>query len=176
MAASYRVYQLSEAARRNGNFRNARLLVRPLQFFVDLLVLIAAFTLAYLVRFDFAIPVAERGHFLTQLVPVVLLQFVLLRVCGVYTFIWRYVGMAELRTFVKASLYSAIPLLLMRLLLTPEFQNLRIPVSIILMDTVLAFGGVLGVRVLRRDSTAASGPRRFLSARRCPATAHSRSI
>src|SRR5689334_11056827 len=151
MDTTYRVGQLSRSARRNGRFHQVGFLVRPLQFSVDLLVLIAAFTLAYLVRFDFAIPITERGHFLIQLVPVVLLQFVLLQLAGVYTFIWRYVGMAELRTFVKAAFYSAIPLLFMRLLLTEEFQSLRVPVSIILMDTVLAFGGVLGVRVLRRD-------------------------
>jgi len=151
MDASYRLNPVSGAAKTNGSFRHVRWLVRPLQFFVDLLVLIAAFTLAYLVRFDFAIPVIEREHFLIQLLPVVLLQFVLLRLAGVYTFIWRYVGMAELRTFLKAAFYSAIPLLFMRLLLTEEFQSLRIPVSISLMDTVLAFGGVLGVRVLRRD-------------------------
>ncbi|HEU4433276.1 MAG TPA: nucleoside-diphosphate sugar epimerase/dehydratase [Pyrinomonadaceae bacterium] len=151
MDASYRLDRLSGAANRNGSFGYVRLLVRPLQFFVDLLVLIAAFTLAYLVRFDFSIPATERAHFLIQLLPVVLFQFVLLRLTGVYTFIWRYVGMAELRTFLRAAFYSAIPLLLMRLLLTEEFQSLRVPVSIILMDTVLAFGGVLGVRVLRRD-------------------------
>jgi FlaA1/EpsC-like NDP-sugar epimerase len=113
--------------------------------------LIAAFTLAYLVRFDFAIPLTERPNFLIQVVPVVLIQFALLRLTGVYTFIWRYVGMAELRTFLKAAFYSAVPLLLMRLLLSQESQSLRVPLSIILMDAVLAFGGVLGVRVLRRD-------------------------
>jgi FlaA1/EpsC-like NDP-sugar epimerase len=151
MDASYRADQLTAGAKKNGRFRHMRSLVRPLQFLVDLLVLSAAFTLAYLVRFDFDLPATESAHFLIQLFPIVLFQFVLLRLAGVYTFIWRYVGMAELRTFLKAALYSAVPLLFMRLLLTAEFQTLRIPVSIILMDSVLAFGGVLGVRVLRRD-------------------------
>jgi FlaA1/EpsC-like NDP-sugar epimerase len=169
MDASYRGYQLSRTAAKNGDFRNARVLVRPLQFFVDLLVLISAFTLAYMVRFDFAIPLTERAHFVVQLVPVVLLQFVLLHLAGVYTFIWRYVGMAELRTFLKAALYSAIPLLLMRLSLTGEFQSLRIPVSIIVVDTVLAFGGVLGVRVIRRDIYETRDKRRHVTGRkRCP--------
>jgi FlaA1/EpsC-like NDP-sugar epimerase len=163
MDASYRVDQLSAGARKNGSFRHMRLLVRPMQFLVDLLVLSAAFTLAYLVRFDFDIPLTERAHFLIQLVPIVLFQFVLLRLAGVYTFIWRYVGMAELRTFLKAAFYSAVPLLLMRLLLTAEFQSLRVPVSIILMDTVLAFGGVVGVRVLRRDIYETWGKRHHMN-------------
>lgn len=151
MDASYPTEQFSPELDKNSHFKRLRLLVRPLQFIVDLLVLTVAFTLAYLLRFEFAIPATERPHLLIQLIPVVLVQFVLLHLSGIYTFIWRYVGMAELRAFVKAALYSAIPLLLLRLFLPQEFQSLRVPVSIIFMDTVLAFGAVLGVRVLRRD-------------------------
>lgn len=150
MDASYPVEQLS-AGQNNGNFRYLRLLVRPLQLIVDLVILTSAFTLAYLLRFEFEIPAPERPHFLIQLGPLVLVQLALLHLSGVYTFIWRYIGMAELRAFLKAALYSGIPLLLLRVLLPEELQSLRIPVSIILIDTVLAFGGVLGVRVLRRD-------------------------
>lgn len=151
MDASYPLDQFSAGTNKNGAFRHLRLLVRPLQFIVDLLVLIAAFRLAYLVRFDFAIPLSERQHLLIQAIAVVLIQFILLNLAGVYTFIWRYVGMAELRTFLKAGLYSAIPVVFMRVFLSEEYQSLRVPFSIILMDTVLAFGGVLGARVLRRD-------------------------
>jgi FlaA1/EpsC-like NDP-sugar epimerase len=122
-----------------------------MQFILDLLVLMAAFTLAYLVRFDFAIPVAERPNLFIQLILVVLIQFALLSLAGVYNFIWRYVGMAELRAFLRAALCSSTPILLMRLLAPERYQTLRVPFSIILMDTVLAFGGVLGVRVLRRN-------------------------
>jgi FlaA1/EpsC-like NDP-sugar epimerase len=122
-----------------------------MQFILDLLVLMAAFTLAYLVRFDFAIPVAERPNLFIQLILVVLIQFALLSLAGVYNFIWRYVGMAELRAFLRAALCSSTPILLMRLLAPEGYQTLRVPFSIILMDTVLAFGGVLGVRVLRRN-------------------------
>jgi FlaA1/EpsC-like NDP-sugar epimerase len=165
MNAGYPVGQLSAGIKKSGRFRNVRVLVRPLQFVVDLVILVAAFKMAYLVRFDFAIPLTEQSHLLSQLIPVVLLQFLLLRVAGVYTFIWRYVGMAELKTFLKAALYSAVPLLAMRLLLTEEFQSLRVPISIILMDTVLAFGGVLGVRVLRRDIYETWGKRHHLNGR-----------
>lgn len=151
MDASYPVPQMSPGGTPAGNFRWLRVLVRPLQFMLDGLVLIAAFALAYLIRFDFAIPLTERSPLFIQAVPVVLIQFALLRLTGVYTFIWRYVGMAELKSFVKAAVYSAIPLLLLRLFLPEQFQSLRVPLSITVMDTVLAFGGVLGVRVLRRD-------------------------
>jgi len=153
------VDQFRARANKNRIVRQIQSLVRPLQFVLDIMVLMAAFILAYLVRFDFAIPLNERPHLLIQISPVVLVQFALLNLAGVYTFIWRYVGMAELRTFLRAALYSAVPLLLMRLLLSEEYQSLRVPFSIIFMDTVLGFGGVLGIRVLRRDLYETRGKR-----------------
>ena len=159
MDASYPVDQFSAAINKGRNFRHIRFIVRLLQFTLDFLVLMCALTLAYLVRFDFAIPLIERPRLLIQLIPVVLIQFTVLHLTGVYAFIWRYVGMAELRTFVKAAVYSAIPILFMRLLLSEEYQSLRVPFSIILMDTLLAFGGVLGMRVLRRDLYEIKGKR-----------------
>jgi len=118
---------------------------------MDLLVLISAFTLAYLARFDFQIPLAERSHLFAQLAPVVLIQFALLNLTGVYSFIWRYVGMAELKAFFRAAIYSVTPILIARLFLPETYQAFRVPFSIVLMDSVLAFGGVLGLRVLRRN-------------------------
>ncbi|HEX2269061.1 MAG TPA: nucleoside-diphosphate sugar epimerase/dehydratase [Pyrinomonadaceae bacterium] len=144
---------------KNGKFPYIRQIVRPLQFMVDFLVLICAFAFAYLVRFDFAIPPLEQPRLLVQILPVVLIQFTVLHMTGVYRFIWRYVGMAELLTFVKAAIYAAIPILFLRLFLSEEYQSLRVPFSIIVMDTVLAFGGVLGVRVLRRGLYETNGRR-----------------
>jgi FlaA1/EpsC-like NDP-sugar epimerase len=149
MDASYQLDHFSP--RPTPPFRIVRLLIRTTQFGMDLLVLTSAFTLAYLVRFDFQIPLAERPHLFTQLVPVVLIQFVLLNLTGVYAFIWRYVGMAEFKAFFRAAIYSAIPILIGRLFLPETYQAFRVPFSVALMDSVLAFGGVVGLRVLRRN-------------------------
>ncbi|HKZ02512.1 MAG TPA: nucleoside-diphosphate sugar epimerase/dehydratase [Pyrinomonadaceae bacterium] len=59
--------------------------------------------------------------------------------------------MAEIRAFLKASLWSALPLIALRIWLPEQLQIARVPLSITLMDTLLAFGGVLGSRVLRRS-------------------------
>ena len=127
-----------------------RLLVRRLQFAVDLTILIGAFVLAYLLRFDFALPKQDSFHGLIQLPYVVLIQFAMLFLTGVYTFIWRYIGMAEVKTFLSAALFSALPVIALRVWLPEEFQQWRVPLSVIVMDTILAFGGVLGVRLMRR--------------------------
>jgi FlaA1/EpsC-like NDP-sugar epimerase len=129
------------------------LLTRRVQFSLDLIVLVAAFTLAYLLRFEFDIPRARFHPLLVQLPCVVMMQFVALNLAGVHSFIWRYVGISEVRAFVVATLSVFLILLLIRFgIPTSMFVTWRVPLSICVMDTILAFGGVLGLRVLRRGT------------------------
>jgi FlaA1/EpsC-like NDP-sugar epimerase len=123
---------------------------RRLHYVIDLLVLISSFALAYLLRFDFELPHGQAEDFMTQLPYVVLIQMAALSLAGVYTFIWRYVGMSEARAFANAALFSAFPILAVRLVLPASLNDYRVPISICLIDTALAFGGALGLRVLRR--------------------------
>jgi len=127
-----------------------RVLSKMDQILLDLLVLMAAFGFAYLLRFDFDIPRHELFSCLVQLPCVVLIQLTILHLAGIYKFIWRYVGMTEVRSFIKAAVWSFVPLIVLRVFLPTEFQAWRVPVSIIVADTVLAFLGILGLRVLRR--------------------------
>lgn len=110
----------------------------------------SAFALAYLLRFDFDVPERETQYMLYQLPFVLLLQLLLLWLTGIYAFVWRYVGMAEVKTFIIAAALAALPLILTRIWLPETLQPARIPLSITLMDSVFAFGGVLSMRVLRR--------------------------
>ncbi|MFL6227682.1 MAG: polysaccharide biosynthesis protein [Pyrinomonadaceae bacterium] len=117
---------------------------------VDLSVLASSFALAYLLRFDFRVPSDELHRGLVQLPYVVLLQLVVLILAGVYTFIWRYVGLAEVRSFCAAAWWSSLALLVLRLSLPEAVEEWRVPLSVIVMDAVFAFGGVLASRVVRR--------------------------
>jgi FlaA1/EpsC-like NDP-sugar epimerase len=123
---------------------------RQVQFALDLSVLAGAFVVSYLLRFEFDVPPEQIQASAIQLPFVVLLQFSLLFVTGVYAFIWRYIGMAEVGAFLKAAAGSFLVLTLARLVLPDAVQPLRVPLSIIGMDTVLGFGGVVSLRVLRR--------------------------
>ena len=127
-----------------------RLLTRPIQVGLDLFVLASAFLLAYGLRFEFSIRDTMLLQLLAQLPLAVLVQLFSLLVAGIYSFVWRYVGMAELGAFVKAAVGSTAALLLFRFGLPSAWQHWRIPLSVILIDGVLAFGGVLGLRLLRR--------------------------
>ncbi|HKQ05044.1 MAG TPA: nucleoside-diphosphate sugar epimerase/dehydratase [Blastocatellia bacterium] len=128
----------------------AWLLNRRVQFAIDLVTLVAAFALAYLLRFDFDVPRDNWLAALRQLPYVVLLQFGALALAGVYAFIWRFIGMAEVRAFVNAAYWALLPILFIRVALPAEYHQWRVPLSVMLVDTLLAFGGVLGMRVLRR--------------------------
>lgn len=125
---------------------------RPVQYLLDLAACFGSFILAYAIRFEFQLRPDTLIRCLEQASWVVLLQFGALSVCGVYVFIWRYVGMAEVGAFVRAGAFSTLPILGLRLFLPDSLQEFRVPISIIVIDTVLAFGGVLGLRVLRRFS------------------------
>ncbi|MFQ5527090.1 MAG: polysaccharide biosynthesis protein [Thermoanaerobaculia bacterium] len=130
--------------------RPSRYLRREVQYALDLSVLALAFALAYLLRFDFEVPGEYVRPALVQLPLTVGIQFAVILTLGVYSFVWRYVGMTEVKTFVRAAVYSSLPLLLLRLGLPDSLENFKIPRSIILTDAVLAYGGLLGLRVLRR--------------------------
>jgi len=129
----------------------ARLLRRRTQFAMDLVVLVGAFSVAYGLRFDFDIPPANLSQWLRQLPYVVAIQFSALAAAGVYSFVWRFVGMTEVRAFINAAYWAAAPILALRLGIPETYHQWRVPVSIIFFDSIVAFVGVVGLRVLRRS-------------------------
>lgn len=123
---------------------------KQLRFVMDVAVLSAMFWLAYGLRFDFEIPAESRAHALIQYPFVILLQFAAFYLMGIHTFMWRYVGLSEVKPMLKAAIIAAAPLLVMRIGLPLAYQAWRVPFSVILSDTGLVFAGVLGIRVARR--------------------------
>jgi FlaA1/EpsC-like NDP-sugar epimerase len=140
---------------------------RPVQFIADVVVLCGAFFLAYLLRLDFALSEYYLDNALNQLPFVVLVQFSALFLVGAYSIIWRYVSFDDIRSFLKAALISGLILLLFRLLLSPDrFIRWQVPLSVILMDTGIAFAGLLGLRLLRRFAYEISEKRNYTGIRR----------
>jgi FlaA1/EpsC-like NDP-sugar epimerase len=126
------------------------LLATGIQAFLDLTVLLLAFVAAYLLRFDFRIPPEEIRNFITQMPLVVLLQFVALTIAGARSSIWRYTDLAHVKSFLYAALGSLLVIALLRLGLPKPHQAWRVPLSVNLIDVLLAFGGAYAMRVLRR--------------------------
>lgn len=124
---------------------------RPTQFLLDITVLSVAFFLAYLPAIniqvsDFYVDIAIR-----QLPLVILIQFSSLFLVGAYSILWRYVSIEDLKAFLTAAFVSGSILVALRFLLElTDFSLWQVPISVIMIDTVLGFGGLLALRVLRR--------------------------
>lgn len=130
---------------------NLWFLRRPVQFLADVIVLCIAFFLAYLPAINIQMADYNYGTALNQVPFVVLVQLSALFVVGAYSIIWRYVSIEDIKVFLKAALISGSILLALRfLLMFSDFRVWQVPISVILIDTVLAFGGMLALRVTRR--------------------------
>ena len=124
---------------------------RPTQFVADVAILCAAFFIAYLPAVNVQLGDFYVDIVLRQLPFVVLVQFSALFLVGAYSILWRYVSIEDLKVFLKAGAISGAILIVFRfVLIFSNFNLWQVPVSVIMIDTVLAFGGLLGVRVLRR--------------------------
>ena len=96
-------------------------------------------------------PVSELILGATQLPLVLFIQLSVLYLLGISKFIWRYVGFSEAKKIINAGLLASIPLFVLRLTLPDSLHEFRVPLSVIMMDTVLAFGGILTLRIVRRE-------------------------
>ena len=134
----------------------SRLKTRTSQFLIDISVLMLAFFLAMLVRFDWDVPSVMFRQLIIVLPYLVLLQYAFLSAFGVTRFSWRYIGLRDaVRIFIAIASATALLVALRFLspLLVDRFPLARygvVPLGVLLGDFVLAFIGLTGVRALRR--------------------------
>src|ERR1041385_2848571 len=137
-----------------------RLVALVVQALLDVTTLTLALLAAYLLRFDFVLTKEILGEFLRQLPVLVLIQFTLLSLAGGRATIWRYTDLSHMRSFVYAGLVSFAVVLAMRLGL--PFRAWRVPLSVNVIDVVLAFGSCYLIRVVRRAESEHQTKRRQL--------------
>jgi FlaA1/EpsC-like NDP-sugar epimerase len=124
---------------------------RPVLFLADVAVLTTAFFIAYFPAINLRLDEFVFETALTQVSFVVFIQVSTLFLLGAYSIIWRYISISDVRVFVYAALISGGILLALRFLLNYTTYNIwQVPISVITIDTILGFGGLLGLRVLRR--------------------------
>lgn len=124
---------------------------RPVQFLADVSILYAAFLISFFPAVNIQFDSFYLETALAQVSFVIFVQISSLFLLGAYSIIWRYIAISDLKVFVYAALVSGGIFLALRFLLTYTTFNLwQVPISVIAIDTVLGFGGLLGLRVLRR--------------------------
>src|SRR5437870_6076580 len=69
---------------------------------------------------------------------------------GARASIWRYTDLAHIKAFLYAALASLLVVASLRLALPAPHKAWRVPLSVNLIDVLLAFGGAFAIRVIRR--------------------------
>lgn len=118
-----------------------------LQIAVDLVLLSAAYTAAYLLRFEGDIPKGDLGALAGTLPLLLAVKLVVFWLFGLYRGQWRYVSVHDMVQIGKASAISSLVFVLI-LVVVYRFQGFSRAVMII--DTFLAFMFVAGSRSLIR--------------------------
>jgi FlaA1/EpsC-like NDP-sugar epimerase len=130
-----------------------RLLNRSVQIAIDIVILSAAYWLAFLFRLEFAIP-APWFHVLLVTWPyVVLLQYAGLVMFGVPRLSWRYINIGDVTRVLSAVSVANALMLLIRLVgpyVDSRIEVVVIPLGVIAMNFALAFLGLVGMRAVRR--------------------------
>src|SRR5690348_1574037 len=138
-------------------FRYRRLMVIT----THLMLVLASYTLAFVLRFDGMMPSAYDRLFVVTLAPLVLFRLGAFAFYRLYSGWWRYVGMRDMFALIKA---IAISSALFTVLLVFTGQAYAFPRSVIVIDAVLTLffiGGVrFALRALRENRRpVAGGPR-----------------
>jgi len=122
---------------------------KPLQRFAILAlsysaILLASQWLAYLLRFDFAVSAAYLEQWSGYAAPLLLLQLLCLYLCGQFSGLLRYFSIPDLRRLGCATLLWSAVLLLSDFW---EPSGPRIPRGVVLVQAILSFGGLAGLRL-----------------------------
>ncbi|MFO0549222.1 MAG: nucleoside-diphosphate sugar epimerase/dehydratase [Polyangiaceae bacterium] len=129
---------------------------KAIQTALDVIALALVFIVAFELRFDWSVPRDLMVRCLTLLPYVVAFKYFILHRFDVPRFSWRYIGLREVTRIFQALLAASMVLLVLRIVAIPlshrfkALGNIWVPVGIILIDFVLAFCAIVGLRAGRR--------------------------
>ncbi|MFZ5788722.1 MAG: polysaccharide biosynthesis protein [Acidobacteriota bacterium] len=147
---------------------------RSLQLAVDALVVAIALVLAYVMRFEGAIPRDYIRQLFLILPYVIILRIAIFTIFGVYKLVWRYIGLNDLpRVFLAVGAGTAV-MVAARFGLAPLLKSLgfvvnpffsTVPFGIIAAEALLTTFGVVAARSLWRVITERAKLRATVAAR-----------
>ena len=114
---------------------------------VDLVLLAAAFMLAFYLRFDFAVPAYQMRHIAILIGPVLVAKLVILYFFGAYRTIWRYVSTSDIWTIILATFMGTAALII----IVFGVHRFGFPRSVVVLDAIISVAALAGVRLAARS-------------------------
>ncbi|MGD0624811.1 MAG: nucleoside-diphosphate sugar epimerase/dehydratase [Thermodesulfobacteriota bacterium] len=109
--------------------------------------IIAAYFLAYLLRFEGKIPFKEWVNFKSTIAYILLFKLFIFIGFGLYKGMWRYTSLVDFFNVLKATIFSS-SVIIMAILFINRFQGF--PRSVFILDWILTFIFITGIRVAIR--------------------------
>jgi FlaA1/EpsC-like NDP-sugar epimerase len=126
------------------------MLSRSTQMALDALIVLVAFVLAHVLRFDGWPPGVSAQRMILALPYVVMLHLIMNNLMGLYRRIWRYVSIPDAVHLTCSVGVISITMLVVRLLVNDSQSMWAFPIGIITIKFLLATVGMLGARLLWR--------------------------
>ncbi|MFH1847743.1 MAG: hypothetical protein ABH825_00825 [Candidatus Omnitrophota bacterium] len=114
---------------------------------LDFVLISASYILAFLLRFDGALPGTEINLVLESLPVILIVKLSMLYSFGLYRGVWRYAGVYDVISVFKATLLSSVVCVVSILFF---FRWEDYPRSVFIIDWFVTFVSVSGVRILFR--------------------------
>jgi nucleoside-diphosphate-sugar epimerase len=105
---------------------------------------------AFLIRYDGAIPSYREYQLWVLLAPVITGRLITNFIFGLYRIQWRYVSSGDALRIGRAYLAFSLVLLLIRFGFPVQADIFRMPVSVIVIELLFSVLGAMGTRMLRR--------------------------
>jgi FlaA1/EpsC-like NDP-sugar epimerase len=122
---------------------------RLLQVLTDAALVALAFSLAFFLRFDQGIPPRYEDLLRSTIVAVVVTKVSIFAAFGLYQRWWRYVGLRDFETILKAAVIATLVVVGGLFIWSPTSHDL--PRSVAVMDLLLTIALIGGVRVAVRS-------------------------
>ncbi|MBX9571532.1 MAG: polysaccharide biosynthesis protein [Candidatus Obscuribacterales bacterium] len=127
--------------------------LRLLQVVMDAALVALGLLLAFLIRFDGSPSRIHWHQFLCMLPVFISLRLISNWICGVYTRLWRYTGLAEVIEIGVATLSITTILMIARAVGLLSIGHHQLSYGIILLEPILTFMLIVSARVARRLQT-----------------------
>ncbi len=116
------------------------------EIIADILLIAAAFALAFFIRFDFSIPLAQMELFKAFVIPLVITKLVIFYFAGFYRKMWRYAGMRDFLGIIWACFLGTLAVIVIIFFI----YRFAFPRSVVALDGFFTVALVGGVRLAQR--------------------------